>query len=138
MCPDLDGQVCTDEVGTPYGVLCDTHLIGIIITTSGKRKRNTQDMDEEDTNNERDLREAVLAANSLSERDASPEGEGSLEGEIDARTFTGSFNGCADYCDMVNGCLGMSFNAGFRGNCQTLALIEGAFPAEGEIAAIRQ
>jgi hypothetical protein len=130
MCPALDGKVCTDEMGTPYGVLCDTHLIGIIITTSGKRKRNGQDVDGEDNDS---------AAGSLGERDANPEAEGELEGrELDARTFTGSFNGCADYCDMVSGCLGMSFNAGFRGNCQSMALIEGAFPAEGEFAAIRQ
>jgi hypothetical protein len=66
MCPALNGKVCTDEMGTPYGVLCDTHFIGIIITTSGKRKRNVQR------------------------------------------------------------------------NCQSMATIEGAFPAEGEVAAIRQ
>jgi hypothetical protein len=120
-------------------VLCDTHLIGIIITTSGKRKRDGQDLDKDDSDSERDLREAALAASSLGERDADPEAEGSLEDrEIDARTFTGSFNGCADYCDMVSGCLGMSFNAGFRGNCQSMASTEGAFPAKGEIAAIRQ
>lgn len=139
MCPSLNGKVCTDEMGTAYGVLCDTHLIGIIITTSGKRKRDGQDVDEDEDDNESKLREAALAAGSLGERDASPEAEGSLEDrELDARTYTGSFNGCADYCDMVSGCLGMSFNAGFRGNCQSLARIEGAFPAKGEIAAIRQ
>jgi hypothetical protein len=139
MCPTLDGKVCTDEMGTPYGVLCDTHLIGIIITTSGKRKRDEQDVFAGDDDSERDLREAALVANSLGERDASPEADGSLEDrEIDARTFTGSFNGCADYCDMVSGCLGMSFNAGFSGNCQAMASIQGAFPAEGEIAGIRQ
>jgi hypothetical protein len=136
MCPGLNGKVCTGEMGIAYGVLCDTHLIGIIITTSGKRKRDGQDVveDESDSGSERDLREAALAASSLGERDADPE----ADGEIDARTFTGSFNGCADYCDMVSGCLGMSFNAGFRGNCQSMASIEGAFPAKGEIAAIRQ
>jgi hypothetical protein len=139
MCLALNGKVCTDEMGIAYGVLCDTHLIGIIITTSGKRKRDGQDLDEDDSDSERDLREAALAASSLGERDADPEAEGSLEDrEIDARTFTGSFNGCADYCDMVSGCLGMSFNAGFRGNCQSMASTEGAFPAKGEIAAIRQ
>jgi hypothetical protein len=136
MCPALNGKVCTDEMGIAYGVLCDTHLIGIIITTSGKRKRDDQDVveDESDSDSERDLREAALAASSLGERDADPE----ADGEIEARTFTGSFNGCADYCDMVSGCLGMSFNAGFRGNCQSMASIEGAFPAKGEIAAVRQ
>lgn len=130
MCPTLNGKVCTDEMGASYGVLCDTHLIGIIITTSGKRKRDGQDVVEGDNDS---------IAGSLAGRDAMPEAEGSLEDrDIDARTFTGSFNGCADYCDMVAGCLGMSFNAGFRGNCQSMASIEGAFPAEGEIAGIRQ
>ena len=130
MCPALDGKVCTDEMGTPYGVMCDTHLVGIIITTSGKRKRYGKDVVEDGDDS---------AASSLGERDANPEAEGSLEDrELDARTFTGSFNGCADYCDMVSGCLGMSFNAGFRGNCQSMASIEGAFPAKGEIAAFRQ
>jgi hypothetical protein len=113
MCPALDGKVCTDEMGTPYGVMCDTHLIGIIITTSGKRKRDGKDVVEDGDDS---------AASSLGERDANPEAEGSLE----------------DYCDMVSGCLGMSFNAGFRGNCQSMASIEGAFPAKGEIAAFRQ
>ena len=136
MCPALNGKVCTDEMGIAYGVLCDTHLIGIIITTSGKRKRDGQDVveDESDSDSERYLREAALAASSLGERDADPE----ADGEIEARTFTGSFNGCADYCDMVSGYLGMSFDVGFRGNCQSMASIEGAFPAKGEIAAIRQ
>lgn len=140
MCPGLDGRVCADELGARYGVLCDTHLIGIIITTSGKRDVK-DDGDQDDS--ERSLREASsFAAKSLGERDPVPEAErgglGSLQDrEIDARTFTGSFNGCADYCDLVSGCLGMSFNAGFRGNCQTLALIEGTFPAEGEVAAVR-
>lgn len=135
MCPGLHGKVCADEMGARYGVLCDTHLIGIIITTSGKR--DVKDNDDQD-----DSEAYSFAAKSLGERDPVPGAErgglGSLQDrEIDARTFTGSFNGCADYCDMVSGCLGMSFNAGFRGNCQTLALIEGAFPAEGEVAAVR-
>jgi hypothetical protein len=141
MCPALDGKVCIDEMGTAYGVMCDTHLIGIIITTSGKRKRDGKDVveDESDSDSERDLREAALAASSLGERDANPEADGTLEDRgIDARTFTGSFNGCADYCNMVSGCLGMSFNAGFRGNCQSMASVEGAFPVKGEIAGIRQ
>jgi hypothetical protein len=130
MCPALNGKVCTDEMGTPYGVLCDTHLIGIIITTSEKRKRDGQDVEGDDNDS---------ATGSLSERDANPEAEGDLDDrELDARIFTDSFNGCADYCDMVSGCLGMSFNAGFRGNCQSMASIEGAFPAKGEIAGIRQ
>ena len=120
-------------------MLCDIHLIGIVITTSGKHKRDGQDAVEDESDSERDLREAALVASSLGERDAIPEAEVSLEDrEIDARTFTGSFNGCADYCDMVSGCLGMSFNAGFRGNCQSMASIEGMFRARGEIAAIRQ
>lgn len=139
MCPTLDGKVCADEMGTPYGVLCDIHLIGIVITTSGKHKRDGQDAVEDESDSERDLREAALVASSLGERDAILEAEVSLEDrEIDARTFTGSFNGCADYCDMVSGCLGMSFNAGFRGNCQSMASIEGMFRARGEVAAIRQ
>jgi hypothetical protein len=139
MCPTLDGKVCADEMGTPYGVLCDTHLIGIVITTSGKHKRDGLDVVEDESDSERYLREAARVASSLGERAAIPEAEVSLEDrEIDARTFTGSFNGCADYCDMVSGCLGLSFNAGFRGNCQSMASIEGKFRAKGEIAAIRQ
>lgn len=105
-------------------------FIGNIITTSGKRKRADQ---------ERDLEEAALAANSLSEREADAEADMSLEDrEINARTFTRTFDGCADACDMVNGCVGMSFNAGFEGNCQSLSSIEGSFPAVGEVAAFKQ
>lgn len=123
MCPDVDYKTCKDSMGISYGVLCDTRFIGNIITTSGKRKRVDQ---------ERDLEEAALAANSLGEREAE------AEAEINARTFTRTFDGCADACDMVNGCVGMSFNAGFEGNCQSLSSIEGSFPAVGEVAAVKQ
>jgi hypothetical protein len=127
MCPDVDHQTCKDSMGTSYGILCDTRFIGNIITTSGKRKRVDQ---------ERDLEEAALAANSLGEREAEADAE--AEAEINARTFTRTFDGCADACDMVDGCVGMSFNAGFEGNCQSLSTIEGSFPAVGEVAAIKQ
>jgi hypothetical protein len=123
MCPEVDHKTCKDSMGTSYGVLCDTRFIGNIITTSGKHKRVDQ---------ERDLEEAALAANSLGQREAE------AEAEIDARTFTGTLEGCADACDMVDGCVGMSFNAGFAGNCQSLSSIEGSFPAVGEVAAIKQ
>lgn len=125
MCPELNLQTCQDEMGTSYGVLCDTHLSGIVITTSGKRKRG----DGEDA--ERELHEASLAAGSLGEREA--------DGELDARTYTRTFMGCADYCGMfdVSNCVGVSFNAGFEGNCQALASIDGSFVVPGEIAAVR-
>lgn len=117
-------------MGNSYGVLCDTRFVGIIITTSGKRKRADE---------ERDLHEAALAASSLGEREAEAEADVSLEDhEINARTFTRTFDGCADACDMVDGCVGMSFNAGFAGNCQSLAAIEGSFAAAGEVAAVKQ
>lgn len=119
-----------DDMGNSYGVLCDTRFSGNIITTSGKRKR------EDET---RDLHEAALAASSLGEREAEMQ-EALLEGrELDARTYTRTFNGCADYCDMfeVDSCVGVSFNAGFEGNCQALSSIEGSFDAPGEIAAVR-
>jgi hypothetical protein len=109
-------------MGTSYGVLCDTRFIGNIITTSGKHKRTDDE--------ERDLEEAALAASSLGEREA--------EAEADVSTFTRTFDGCADACDMVDGCVGMSFNAGFAGNCQSMSVIEGSFPAVGEVAAIKQ
>lgn len=132
MCPDVDHKTCKDSMGISYGVLCDTRFIGNIITTSGKRKRVDQ---------ERDLEEAALAANSLGEREAEAEAEADMsleDREINARTFTRTFDGCADACDMVNGCVGMSFNAGFEGNCQSLSSIEGSFPAVGEVAAVKQ
>ncbi|KAM0714314.1 hypothetical protein Q7P37_010101 [Cladosporium fusiforme] len=128
MCPSLDKKTCKDEMGKSYGVLCDTRFIGIVITTSGKHKREDEG---------RDLEEAALAASSLGEREV----EGSLleDRELDARTYTRTFNGCADYCDMfaVDSCLGFRFNAGFDGNCQALASITGSFRAIGEIAAVR-
>jgi len=133
MCPDVDHKLCKDSMGASYGILCDTRFIGIIITTSGKKHKRA------DQEEERDLEEAALAANSLGEREAEAEAERLLQDrEIDARTFTGTFDGCADACDMVDGCLGMSFNAGFKGNCQSLASIDGSFPAVGEVAAIKQ
>ena len=130
MCPDVDHKTCIDAMGTSYGILCDTRFIGNIITTSGKRKR-----DEE----ARDLEEAALAASSLGERDAEAEADMSLEDrEINARTFTRTFAGCTDACDMLDSCVGMRFNAGFAGNCQSLSSISGSFPAVGEVAAVRQ
>ena len=80
---------------------------------------------------ERELHEASLAAGSLGEREA--------DGELDARTYTRTFMGCADYCGMfdVSNCVGVSFNAGFEGNCQALASIDGSFVVPGEIAAVR-
>ena len=117
-------------MGTSYGILCDTRFIGNIITTSGKHKRGEE---------ARDLEEAALAASPLGAREAEAEADVSLEDrEINARTFTRTFEGCADACDMVDGCMGMSFNAGFAGNCQSLSSIEGSFPAVGEVAAIKQ
>lgn len=128
MCPDLNEKACKDEMGNSYGVLCDTRFSGIIITTSGKHKREDEG---------RDLEEAALAASSLGEREA----ESALleDRELDARAYTRTFNGCADYCDMfaIDSCLGVSFNAGFEGNCQALASITGSFNAPGEIAAVR-
>jgi hypothetical protein len=131
MCPDLDHKTCKDSMGTSYGVLCDTRFVGNIITTSGKHKRTDDE--------ERDLEEAALAASSLGEREAEAEAEVSLEDrEVTARTFTRTFDGCADACDMLDGCVGMGFNAGFAGNCQSMSVIEGSFPAVGEVAAIKQ
>ena len=68
MCPGINGKICTDEMGIAYGVLCDTHFIGIVITTSRKHKRDGQDEDEGESDSERDLPEAALAASSLGER----------------------------------------------------------------------
>lgn len=111
-----------------YGVLCDTHLIGLTITTSGKRKRDDEG---------RDLEEAALPASSLGEREVE---EAVLEErELESRTFTGTFMGCADFCDNFSkdSCLGVSFNVGFQGNCQALASITGSFVVPGQIAAVR-
>lgn len=102
MCPSLDKRRCQDSIGGVYGVLCDTNLIGTVITTSGKLKR------EED---ERDLEEASL----LGERDgAALEGRELMDREIDARTFTGTFDGCGGYCSNYDKklCLAVSYNAG--------------------------
>lgn len=107
-------------------MLCDTRFIGNVITTSGKR-----DLKEEG----RDLEEASLLG---AKRDAVADAEAEAEGGINARTFTRTFDGCADACDMVQGCVGMSFNAGFAGNCQSLSVIEGSFEAVGEVAAVKQ
>lgn len=83
----------------------------------------------------RDLEEASLLG---SKRNALADAEADAEGDINARTFTRTFDGCADACDMVEGCVGMSFNAGFAGNCQSLSVIEGSFEAMGEVAAVKQ
>lgn len=115
----------------PYGVLCDTRFAGIIITTSGKRKRKRSD-GQEAAEQQRGLQEAAL----LDERDAALLLE---DRELGARTYTGSFDGCVSHCDEfdVSNCLGVSFNAGFAGNCQSLASIDGSFRAPGEVAAVR-
>lgn len=127
LCPRLDHKVCQDSMGMPYGVLCDTRFAGIIITTSGKRKRSAEDAEQ------RDLHEAAL----LDERGGD---DMMLEDrELGARTYTGTFDGCVSHCDEfdVSNCLGVSFNAGFAGNCQSLASIDGSFPAPGDVAAVR-
>jgi len=36
ICPQYDGETCTDAEGVIYGVLCRTRLSGIIIVDSGK------------------------------------------------------------------------------------------------------
>lgn len=113
-------------MGNSYGVLCDTRFIGNIITTSGKR-----DLAEGRREEGRDLEEAALLGSREAEAEADPN-------DINARTFTRTFDGCADACDMVEGCVGMSFNAGFAGNCQSLSAIMGSFEAVGEVAAIKQ
>lgn len=133
LCPAFDHQTCQDPtMGHKYAILCDTRFVGTIITTSGKHKRVEDE--------ERDMEEAALAASSLGEREAAPaaDAEASLEDrDISARVYTGSFVGCADACGMLQGCLGMIFNAGNRGNCQTMAVITGTFDAPGEIAALK-
>jgi hypothetical protein len=132
MCPDVDHKTCIDGMGMSYGILCDTRFIGNIITTSGKHKRGEE---------VRDLEEAALAASSLGAREVEAEAEADMsleDREINARTFTKTFVGCTDACDMVDGCVGMTFNAGFAGNCQSLSSIEGSFPAVGLVAAVKQ
>ena len=48
MCPQLNNRQCVDSLGDTYGVLCDTRLSGLVITTAGKKMavRNEEDVAE--------------------------------------------------------------------------------------------
>lgn len=126
MCPSLNGQECQDVAGSLWGIICDARLSGLVITTSGKHKEARR-VDSESSFNE--------AALELEERaEAATEGR-----EVEKRTYTGSFAGCADYCDMTSTvlCVGVSYNSGYNGNCMAYDVIDGQFAAPGNIAAIR-
>ena len=138
MCPSLNNQACTDSMGGVYGVLCDARWSGIVITTSGKTKR----IDRQSA--EREEQESLAAAALLADRVESGLKLGvrdaAAEAELEARTFTGTFDGCATYCDMFDkkACVGVSYNNGFAGNCWSMDQISGSFVAPGQIAAVRQ
>lgn len=126
-------------MGGVYGILCDTRWSGIVITTSGKQKR----IDEASVAEEREALEAAAALVERAEAGAGQEvklGEIHAEAELEARTYTGTFDGCTSYCDMFdkNTCVGVSYNNGFAGICWNMDTISGSFVAPGQIAAVRQ
>jgi hypothetical protein len=105
-------------MGSIWGIICNARLSGLVITASGKRKRLDSQED--------------LDAMVLEERDAAA-------GELEERTYTGTFDGCAGYCDMasISDCEGVSFNVGYGRNCMAYDVVDGQFAAEGGIAALR-
>ncbi|OQO04774.1 hypothetical protein B0A48_09698 [Cryoendolithus antarcticus] len=132
MCPALDRKTCRDDMGVTWGVLCDTRLSGIVITTSGRHKR---------VDTERDLDEVMPAAAGLGGRSAEGLEERELtDRELTQRTYTGSFGGCTGYCGMFEKsyCVGVAYNVGFNGNCMSYDVVDGTFPAPGGIAAMRE
>ncbi|KAK0251460.1 hypothetical protein LTR91_016246 [Friedmanniomyces endolithicus] len=116
MCPSLNGKDCTDANGDSYGVLCDTRFSGTVITNSGKARLRMRGQG------------AVVGA-----------AEEVEEGGLGKRDFTGSFDGCADFCDSYDDpsapCTGVAFQGGY---CMAFDTITGTFAQVGGIAAVRK
>lgn len=81
MCPGINGKSCKDSNGDVYGILCDTHFSGIVITASGKKERDASSVED-----------WGVAA-------------------VEERDYAGTFDNCASFCDYSNGCTGVDFNA---------------------------
>ncbi|TKA68203.1 hypothetical protein B0A55_09373 [Friedmanniomyces simplex] len=114
MCPALNGKSCVDADGDVYGVLCDTRFSGTVITNSGKKEKAKKG---------RMIRGQSMDA----------------ESELDKRDFTGTFDGCADFCnsydDLSAPCTGVAYQGGY---CMVFDTITGTFAQAGGIAAVRQ
>lgn len=108
ICPGLDKQTCVDATGVVYGVLCDTRFSGIEITNSGKAKEMMMMMV-----------------------------KGRAAGEVEARSYTGSFEECVEFCDQFDAlsCPGVAY---LQGSCNMFDTITGTFAQAGGIAALRQ
>lgn len=96
-----------DTEGELYGIICNTRLGGIVIVDSGK----------------------------LKEREAKAQPEAKPEGILQQRSYTGTFEGCAGFCNTYNRtyCVGVSYEAGA---CMAYDLVSGNFPGPG-FAALR-
>ncbi|KAK0940405.1 hypothetical protein LTR29_007993 [Friedmanniomyces endolithicus] len=114
MCPSLNGKDCTDANGDSYGVLCDTRFSGTVITNSGKMK----------------MKEKMrIRGQNMGEEQA----------ELEKRDYTGTFDGCADFCDSYDDpsapCTGVAYQGGY---CMAYDTITGTFAQVGGIAAVRK
>ena len=113
LCPTNDGKECIDEAGVVYGVICNTQLSGVVITTSGKKER----------------RSCEFLVHTL---------DAGLEHITNRPIVTGSVAGCLAFCDTYssNYCMGVYYT---HGDCLAYDTITGTFSdPSGGFVAIRQ
>ncbi|KAK1086414.1 hypothetical protein LTR33_001578 [Friedmanniomyces endolithicus] len=110
MCPALNGKYCVDAGGDKYGILCNIQFSGMVITNSGKKL----------------LMERIPG-----------EADGPMS-DIAKRTYAGSFDNCAEFCDEYDDpsapCMDVAYHDGY---CKSYGTITGTFSLAGGIAAVR-